>query len=127
TGENSEQAFHILKHHRDVEIVGYLDDNAAKHGAAHLGRPILGNGSDAASIAREHKATGAFVAIGNNHARGRAAAAVRKAGLRLVNAIHPQSFIDETATFGENVMVEMGAAVHAGARVGDGSFVMGGA
>ena len=127
TGENSEQAFHIFKHIADVTIVGYVDDNAQRTGQQHLGKPVLGTGAQTAELARQHGIEGAFVAIGDNHARGRASRALRECGLRFVNAVHPQSFIYDTARLGTGVMVEMGAAIHAGATVGDGTFVMGGA
>jgi sugar O-acyltransferase (sialic acid O-acetyltransferase NeuD family) len=127
TGENSEQAFAIFRHHVNVEIAGYVDDSETRHGAAHLGGSVIGGADQIAAFARTHGVTGGFAAIGDNHARAHAAAQLRRAGLQLVNAIHPQSMIDAPRFIGEGVMIEMGAAVHAHASIGDGTFVMGGA
>jgi sugar O-acyltransferase (sialic acid O-acetyltransferase NeuD family) len=127
TGENSGQAASIFRHDPSIEIVGYVDDGADRHGTTHLGRPVLGGGDALPEIVRTHGVQGGFAAIGDNRARARAGAALRAAGLRLVSAIHPQTYIDAPRSLGEGIMVEMGAAIHAGAAVGDGSFVMGGA
>ena len=42
-GENGLQAFHCLKHNRELQLVGFLDGNAALHGTQYLGRPVLGD------------------------------------------------------------------------------------
>lgn len=127
TGENSLQALAIFRHRPEIEVVGFLDDSRDRQGTQHLGRPVFEGGDRIAEHARATGATGAFAAIGDNRARARAAGHLRAAGLTLVNAIHPQSFIDAPRKLGDGVMVEMGAAIHAEASVGDGTFVMGGA
>jgi sugar O-acyltransferase (sialic acid O-acetyltransferase NeuD family) len=127
TGENSIQAATIFRHDPGIEIVGFLDDALDRHNSTHLGRPIFLGSDKIAERAEMVGATGGFAAIGDNRARARAAERLRDAGLRLVNAIHPQSLIDAPRKLGEGLMVEMGAAIHADAMVGDGTFVMGGA
>lgn len=127
TGENSVQAVAIFRHHVDIEVVGFFDDNPERHGSTHLGRPVLGATDAVAQHAAALGITGGFAAIGDNRARARTAAKLRAAGLYLVNAIHPQSMIDAPQYLGQGLMVEMGAAIHADAIVGDGTFVMGGA
>ena len=50
TGENSAQAWHILLHQADVEVIGFLDDDVAKHGSLHFGRPVIGGQEQFASL-----------------------------------------------------------------------------
>jgi acetyltransferase EpsM len=126
-GENGFQAYHILRHNREVEVVGFLDDDPAKHGTTVMGLPVFG-GFDAISRLRvESGVEGALVAIGDNRIRGRVTPRLREAGLRLVSAIHPQTFIDAPVGIGDGAIIEMGVAIHPGATIGEGVFLGGGA
>ena len=41
-GQNGCQVANIIKFEREMELVGFLDDNATLHGGRLCGRPILG-------------------------------------------------------------------------------------
>ena len=125
-GENGFQAYHILRHTAEHEVVGFLDDDASRHGGDFLGLPVLG-GSDALSaIRRDRGITAAIVAIGDNHVRARKTAQLRDAGFALVRAIHPETMIDAPGAIGDGVIIEMGVAIHPGATIGAGTFLGGG-
>lgn len=125
TGENSAQAWYILKHHPDTDVVGFVDDNAATHGTEHFGLPVLGGRDVLAHVRANHAVTHVIVAIGNNAVRRDLAQAVRAAGLELANAIHPTAIIDASAHIGHGCIIEMGVCVHPEAHVGDGVFLGG--
>jgi len=122
-GENGSQAFHCLRHDKNVNILGFLDGNASKHGGEYLGKPILGDFDEIPRLCRDAQLTGAISAIGDNVVRARVASKLRRAGLQIVRAIHPQVMIESPLSVGEGAIFEMGAAVHAMAAVGEGVFM----
>ncbi|TSA14230.1 transferase [bacterium] len=122
-GENGFQAFHCLRHDTNIEILGFLDDNSAKHGKEYLGLPVLGDLNAIPKLIREAGVQGGIVGIGHNHTRGRMTARLREAGLELVRAIHPQVMVNSPERIGLGGIFEMGAAIHAGATIGDGVFM----
>lgn len=124
TGENSAQAWYILRHHPEVEVVGFIDDDPARHGTQHFDRPVLG-GRGVLAQQRAAGVTHAIVAIGNNAVRRTFAGEVHAAGLTLANAIHPAAIIDPSATVGRGCIIEMGVCIHPEARIGDGVFLGG--
>jgi len=126
TGENGFQAFHILRHRPEYEVVGFLDDDRGKHGATVLGLPVFGDLNAVPDLRRRQGVEGGVVAVGDNHVRGRLLPQLRAAGLEIVSAIHPNVFMDSPARIGEGVIIEMGVAIHPGATVGEGVFLGGG-
>lgn len=126
TGENGFQAFHILRHRSEFEVVGFLDDDPQKHRTTVLGRPVFGDFGAVPDLMRTRAVEGGIVAVGDNHVRGRLVPKIRAAGLQLVSAIHPDIFIDSPAHIGDGVIIEMGVAIHPGATIGEGVFLGGG-
>lgn len=125
TGENSAQAWYILLHHPDVDVIGFLDDDAARHGAQHFGRPVLGGREQLRDLRTRHDVTHVLVAIGNNAARRSAGDAVRAAGLALPSVVHPSAVIDPSARIGDGCIIEMGVFIHPEVTIGDGVFLGG--
>lgn len=123
-GQNGYQAYNILKLGR-VEVVGFLDDNAAMHGARVCGRPVLGGSGLVCNLLQDGAIDGAIVAIGNNRVRREQTARIRQAGIPLIKAIHPHTYIDDTAQVGDGTIVEMGVMIHPEARIGEGVFIGG--
>lgn len=126
-GENGFQAYHILRHRPDIEVVGFLDDDPGKHGTTVLGLPVFGDLGAVDELRRRRAVDGGIVAIGDNAIRGRKTAELRTTGLSMVSAVHPQTMIDLPARVGDGVIIEMGVAIHPGATIGDGVFLGGGA
>lgn len=122
-GENGLQAFYCLRHHKDLNVIGFLDGNPALHGTRHRGLPVLGDFTAIPGLIQSAQLEGAVPAIGNNAVRSRVAARLRREGLKLVSAIHPAVMIESPKHIGEGVILEQGAAIHAESEVGDGVFM----
>lgn len=125
SGQNGGQVYNILKLDRSVEVVGFLDDDVAKQGGRKYGLPILGGMKDANDLAKKFGIEGVIVAVGNNSLRSRFTNELKKAGLTIIRAIHPHTFIDDTARVGEGAIIEMGVMIHPEATIGEGVFVGG--
>jgi UDP-perosamine 4-acetyltransferase len=122
-GENGYQAFACLRHNKQVEIVGFLDDNEKKHGESLLGVKIIGGTANLAELVQQHRIEGAIAAIGPNKPRKMLNGRLRAVGLKIVQAIHPHVMLESPAHIGDGVILEMGAAVHTSATVGEGVFM----
>lgn len=124
-GQNGMQVFNILKHDPKAEIVGFLDDTPEKWGTMCCGRPVLGPLDMAEDLRRAGSLEGAIVAIGRNAVRARLTGRLQALGVVIATAIHPQAFIDDSASVGEGSILEMGVMIHPEARLGRGVFVGG--
>lgn len=124
-GQNGCQVFNILKLDRKIEVVGFLDDNESLWGTDFCGVPIIGGTRVASELHAAGSVEGAIVAIGRNALRARFTESLQQAGLSIINAIHPHTFIDDTAILGAGTIVEMGVMVHPEARIGQGVFLGG--
>jgi sugar O-acyltransferase (sialic acid O-acetyltransferase NeuD family) len=99
--------------------VGYLDDNAALHGRALLGLPVLGGLAQCAAI--PHDAV--VVAIGSNGLRRRLFEELRARGEQFATAVHPRAIVALDAALGPGVMICAGAVVGTGAQIGANAIV----
>lgn len=93
-----------------------IDDDPAKDGGSLCGVNIR-----AFSYLNELIETGpcqGIAAIGNNAAREAAAQRLREAGVPLVRAIHPTSWLSPSAHIGEGSLVVGGVVVNADAHIG---------
>ncbi len=124
-GQNGGQVFNILKLDKSVNVVAFLDDNREKHGTEKYGRPIAGALADIEEIAQRLGITAAIPAVGNNRFRASIAKRLRQANLEILRAIHPYTFIEETATIAEGAIIEMGVLIHPEARIGRSAFIGG--
>lgn len=123
-GEHGAQTYHILKYLKRYELVGFIDDNPAKHGTEYCGHKVLGGESVLRDLRREG-VEGGIVAIGDNYRRAEYTQKLAALGFEIINAIHPQTMIDETVTLGKGLIVEMGVAVHPLAKIGNCVFLGG--
>jgi len=124
-GQNGGQAYNILKLDKGVQVAGFLDDDRSKRGTTKYGLPVFGAASEAESVAAEFAVQGAIAAVGNNVVRGKLTKRLVEAGLRIISAVHPHTFVDDTARIGRGAIVEMGAMIHPEAHIGEGVFVGG--
>jgi len=92
-------------------IAGLLEEAGGAAAKTVLGHEVLGDRTRLPAL-RQAGVARAFVAIGDNHARGRIAAVLTDAGFSLVSVIHP------TAVCTLNASIAAGAFVHALALVG---------
>ena len=107
-----------------VSVCGFVDDDPAKHGRIIFDVPVLG---DTDSLLTGQRTRHAFVAIGSNPARRRIGETLRRAGVRLVNAVHVSATVMPGVLFGDGVLVCPGAVVGSGSRVEDDAVINTGA
>jgi sugar O-acyltransferase (sialic acid O-acetyltransferase NeuD family) len=104
----------------DVDLLGFLDDDSARHGATFMGLPVLG-GSD------QLRSTYADCWVINNVARTTSSRwkvwrKLRGLGARPYTAIHPE--VDTAyVEVGEGCILQEGVILGAGARIGAQSLV----
>jgi UDP-perosamine 4-acetyltransferase len=122
-GENGFQAYHAMRHDPDLDVIGFLDGNPEKHGTEMLGLPVLGDFGEIPNLMRTRGLGGAIPAVGDNWIRSRIARTLREHDVEIVSAIHPTVMIESPERIGEGVILEMGAAIHAGGVIGDGVFM----
>ena len=97
-----------------LDVIAVIDENEALWGREVSGVSVLSGGLSA--IEGLEPETGVVVAIGDNPARRRIAAAC--AGRRFTTVIHPFSWISPGAKIGEGAMIFAGCVVQTGASIG---------
>jgi sugar O-acyltransferase (sialic acid O-acetyltransferase NeuD family) len=131
----------VLRAQGKHPILGFLDDDATRHGVLVDGLPVLGGMEWAAANAptalppkardsappksRDFAGDGslrrlaAIVAIGSNDARLDVANRLRALGFELVNAVHPSAVIQGNVSLGTGNLVCAGAILIIGTSVED--------
>jgi UDP-perosamine 4-acetyltransferase len=107
-------------------VDGFVDDGAERRGTSVLGKPVLGDSTWLAEIARSGPILVAL-AVGVNSVRQSLAARLLAQGVILVTAVHPSAVISPSATLGPGTVVMANASVNAEARIGAGVIVNTGA
>jgi len=97
------------------EVVGFLDDDPALHGAVVMGLPVLG----ANDLVSRLDMDGAIVGIGDNPSRRTWFEQLRGWGIPLVNAIHPSAIIAQGVALGQGTAVLGNVSINVEAQVGD--------
>ncbi len=104
---------------REMEIVGFLDDNAQFHGTRLLGLPVLGPLADLA--ATPHDAV--ILGVGDNAARARLYAELKAARKGFATAIHPSVVLAPDVVVGPGAVLCAGAVANPGARIGENAIL----
>lgn len=135
-----------LRADQRFEVVGFLDDDPAKHGLMIEATSVLG-GTDRFDTAKEHGAEGVIAPIGNNKVRVEILTRARENGLLTPNFVHPDvrlapdvelednqgvyilagTTVMPFVRFADFVMLSTGANVAHHTRLGVGVFVSMGA
>ena len=114
----------VLSYHNDLEIVAYGDDDPQKT-ADHIdGAPVFGQ-KDLLDFAKQNNIKLAITAIGNNTARAEKFNLLKNTGFQMISIVHPQALIDTKVSYGENVVIEMGTAIHTHSKIGNNVFLGG--
>jgi sugar O-acyltransferase (sialic acid O-acetyltransferase NeuD family) len=100
----------IFRNNHQFEIAGFLDSNPELLHQRIDGVEVLGDLSLLDGFA-ELGIGGAIVAIGDNRIRQVYAETIEKAGVSLINAIHPSATVTDTARVGKNVVIATGVNV----------------
>ena len=100
-------------------VAGFLDSNEDLWGRRVDGCEVLGDLSVIERLKRDRGVDSAVVAIGDNGVRRDFSLVAERAGVVLINAIHPSANIATNATLGRNVVVSAGALICAHCQIGD--------
>ena len=123
-GEFSSLIANVLSYHDDLEIVAYGDDDPQKT-ADHIdGTPVFGQ-KDLLNFAKQNNIKLAITAIGNNTVRAEKFNLLKNTGFQMISIVHPQALIDTKVSYGENVIIEMGTAIHTNSKIGNNVFLGG--
>lgn len=104
---------------RDVEPVGYLDDNPSLHGKDFLGIRVLGASDMLPAI--NHDAV--VVALGDNTLRKKVFTKLEALGEDFVTAVHPCAVVSPGVSLGRGCMICAGVVVNTGTRIGDNTIL----
>jgi sugar O-acyltransferase (sialic acid O-acetyltransferase NeuD family) len=104
---------------RELEIVGFLDDDPALAGTRVLGLPVLGPLADLPATPHDCLILG----IGDNATRARIYAELTAARKRFITAIHPSVVIAPDVVVGAGAVLCAGAVVNPGAHIGENVIV----
>ncbi len=109
----------------DYEIAGFIDDKKA--GETVEGIKVIGAAKDLSRIKRQ--ADSFIVGIGctNLKARTELFEKAKKAGLKPVNAINPNCFIDKTAKLGNGITIFPNVTINMNVVIGDNVTIYSGA
>jgi sugar O-acyltransferase (sialic acid O-acetyltransferase NeuD family) len=104
---------------REMEIVGFLDDDASLHGTRVLGLPVLGPLADLPAVPHECVILG----IGDNAARAKVFADLKAARKHFVTAIHPSAVLAPDVVVGLGAVLCAGSVANPGARIGENAIL----
>lgn len=104
---------------REMEIVGFLDDDPELKGRRVLGLPVLGPLSELP--AAPHDAV--ILGIGDNRDRARVYAELVAARKRFVTAIHPSAVLAPDVVVGQGAVLAAGVVANPGATIGENAIL----
>jgi UDP-perosamine 4-acetyltransferase len=115
-GGHAKVVIELIRAEGGYDVVALLDADTTPRQV--LGVPVVGDDAALERLRGEGIAH-AFVALGGNALRVKVAAAARKLGYELINAVSPSAVISPTARLGAGVAVMAGAVVNAESRLDD--------
>ena len=102
-----------------IDVTGFIDDDASKHGAVINGKKILG-GWD---YLKKNKGISVALGIGNNKVREDVFKKAKELGLEIINAIHPKAVVSKTVKLSSGIVIMAGAVVNTNTVIEDGVCV----
>jgi sugar O-acyltransferase (sialic acid O-acetyltransferase NeuD family) len=123
-GEFGALIANVLSYYEEFKIAAYGDDDTQKNGETIEDIPILKQ-SALLDFAKENGINTAITAIGNNFVRGAKYTLLKENGFEMISIVHPKALIDTKVSFGENVVIEMGTAIHTHSTIGNNVFLGG--
>lgn len=118
-GGHAKVVIEILKKRDDCEIVGFLDSSPKLAGQRVLGIPVIGDDSLIQGL-QDKGISHVFIGVGtvgSTQNRRLLYQRARKAGLEVIQAVHPQAVISQTARLGYGITVMAGAVINALAHI----------
>ncbi|MDP3426024.1 MAG: acetyltransferase [Humidesulfovibrio sp.] len=104
---------------REMEIVGFLDDDALLKGTKVMGLNVLGRLDELSAMPHDSIILG----IGDNVVRARLYAELTGAGKRFVTAIHPSAVLAPDVVIGQGAVLCAGTVINTGGRVGENAIL----
>ena len=123
-GEFGSLIANVLSYHDDLEIASYGDDDPQKTADNIDGTPVFGQ-KDLLNFAEQNNIKLAITAIGNNTIRAEKFNLLKNTGFQMISIVHPQALIDTKVSYGDNVIIEMGTAIHTNSKIGNNVFLGG--
>ena len=123
-GEFGSLIANVLSYHDDLEIAAYGDDDPQKTVDHIDGIPVFGQ-KDLLNFAEQNNIKLAITAIGNNTIRAEKFNLLKNTGFQMISIVHPQALIDTKVSYGDNVIIEMGTAIHTNSKIGNNVFLGG--
>tara|TARA_B100001248_G_C27375720_1_gene454155 strand:- start:1208 stop:1840 length:633 start_codon:yes stop_codon:yes gene_type:complete len=123
-GEFGSLILNIVSFLKKYEIIAFGDDNNKNIKTLKNNIPIL-NQNELVKFAKENNVKSAICSIGDNILRSKKYKFFRDNGFKMVSLVHPNALIDSNVTFGKNVIIEMGTAIHTCSTIGNNVFLGG--
>ena len=123
-GEFGSLIANILSYNKDYKIVAYGDDNSLNKDFLTQQLPVFDSKS-LVEFSIKNKVHFAISAIGNNYARAEKFNLLKSNGFKMLSIVHPKALIDTNVSYGENVIIEMGTAIHTHSKIGNNVFLGG--
>ena len=123
-GEFGSLIANVISYHDDLEIAAYGDDNHQQTTDHIDGVPVFGQ-KDLLNFAKQNNIKLAITAIGNNTVRAEKFNLLKNTGFQMISIVHPQALIDTKVSYGDNVIIEMGTAIHTNSKIGNNVFLGG--
>ena len=123
-GEFGSLIANVISYHDDLEIAAYGDDNPQQTTDHFDGVPVFGQ-KDLLNFAKQNNVKLAITAIGNNTVRAEKFNLLKNTGFQMISIVHPQALIDTKVSYGDNVIIEMGTAIHTHSKIGNNVFLGG--
>lgn len=115
----------ILQLSRNIEVVGFIDNNPRLLKKNINGIPVIGDISILSGLIPdiEH----GIVAIGDNFTRARIFGDMQSIGFKMINAIHPDATIARSAILGNGIVISARAVINPNAKIGEDCIINTGA
>ena len=123
-GEFGSLISNIISYHSDLNIVAYGDEDTEKIGQLIDKSPVFSD-EDLLKFAQENGIRYAIASIGNNKIRAEKYSFLKSKGFQMLSIVHPQALIDTNVNYGDNVIIEMGTAIHTNSSIGNDAFLGG--
>lgn len=108
----------------DVEVRGFLDDDAGKHGTRLFDRVIVG---DLDAWSRLESDAVLALGVGSNRVRLDLLRRTAERAIALMTVVHPSATVSSGVSLGSGVYVGPRAVIHVDARIGSACIVNSGA
>lgn len=108
----------ILQAMQCFDVVGFVDDDPSKRSLMIRSLRVIGGMAELVELSRKYDLQGGIVAIADNPQRRYLGQIILRAGLELINAIHPTVHLDSDVSLGQGNVLCQGVIVVAGTRIG---------